>query len=118
MNISNLVITTHAREQFAKRCSVAYPVGVRDPESTMKKLLKRAIRDHINFTSYLNRRARHGQEAEYWFADVWRFVTIDIPDGKKLLLTCELRNYDLNEMVKFLSAVDSVAKEREMEHGK
>jgi hypothetical protein len=117
MNTSNLVITTHARAQFVKRCAVAYPSGVRDPESTMSKLLKRATRGHINLNSYLNRQARHGREAEYWFADVWRFVIIDIPDGKKLLLTCELKDYELNKQVKFMAAVDAVSNEGLIAHG-
>lgn len=96
MDTSNLIITKKAREQFVARCSVAYPSGVRDPNVTMTKLLKRATRGHINLNSYLNRQARHGRKAEYWFADVWRFVTIDIPGSKKLLLTCELKDYELN----------------------
>lgn len=116
MNISNLIITKHARAQFAKRSTVAYPCGVRDVEATMTKLLKQAKKAFINVHSYVNRRARHKQEADYWFADVWRFVTIQIEGGKQLLLTCELREHHMNEQAKFLAKMETLSNER-MSHG-
>ena len=63
----------------------------------------------------MNRQKRHG-ETEYWESDMWRFVTV-VEEGRRFLLTCELRDYELNQKVKVLAAIDAVAKERAAQCG-
>ena len=100
MNMKGLIITLHARKQFLTRLKVAYPQGVRKPDALLQRLLQQAKPAHINLTSFINRKTRNGEDADYYAADMWRFVVIQNNEGKRILTTCELRDYFLNQKAK------------------
>lgn len=101
MNISNLLITNHARQQFINRYNATHPYPCSDPDARIKKLLKSARPAIIsNVRAYIYRSMKHPDEdTRYFEGDIWRFVIIY--QGNKLILkTCELKNYYANIAIK------------------
>lgn len=116
LDVSRLVVTDHAIEQFLDRCDIAYPSGIKEPIKALRTLLKQAVPCHLNRVSYENRLQRHKEFAKYYLSGIWRFVVI--PENKKLILvTCELRNYELNRQAK-LQKQHSITDINQYKHGK
>ncbi len=98
MNLHNLIITTHAREQFLARWIGVYGKPPKKPEATLKKLLERAKPDKMNVMSYLKRVKAHPEPTEYYeTGKEWRFILIQEKE-KRIVVTIERINREQNKV--------------------
>jgi len=90
MNLHNLIITNHAREQFLARWIGVYGLAPKNPDVILRKLLQQARPDKMNIMAYLKRVKSHAEPTEYYgTGKEWRFVVCEGQDGKRTVVTVE-----------------------------
>lgn len=83
--MEDIIITDHAKERFVERFSRMAKTTPKNPEASIRKLLKYAVPEEMNPMHRVVRLINNkGSEAEYLVHGGWRFVFVSTDAGKVL----------------------------------
>lgn len=87
--MDDIIITTHAKERFVERFSRMAKTVPKNPEESIRKMLKHAVPEEMDPMHKVIRLINNkGSEASYYTHAGWRFVIVETEEGK-VLTTCE-----------------------------
>lgn len=89
--MDDIIITNHAKERFAERFSRLAKSVPKNPEESIRKLLKQAVPEEMDPMHRVVRLINNGSDAEYRTYAGWRFVIVDTDSGKVLTTVERIR---------------------------
>ena len=86
--MDDIIITNHAKERFVERFSRMAKSVPKNPEESIRKILRQAVPEEMNPVHRVIRLINHGSSAEYLVHGGWRLVLVNT-DAGKVIITVE-----------------------------
>lgn len=91
--MDDIIITNHAKERFVERFSRMAKSVPKNPEESIRKMLKHAVPEEMDPIHRVVRLINNKAPASYYTCHGWRFVIVDTDEGQVLTTIERMRGY-------------------------